>query len=497
MITIAKKFYITTPIYYVNAPAHIGHAYTTIAADILARWHRLKGEDVFFLTGTDEHGQKIEDAAKEKGTTPNKLVDSLVPIFKKTWEKLNISYDYFIRTSDKQHEKIVIEVLRKLIENDDIYKGEYEGWYCVPDETYWTKLQLKDGKCPNCSREVTKLKEDAYFFRLSKYEKRLLDFYNKNPDFMLPDARRNEMLGRIKEGLKDICITRKTVKWAIPFPGSKDHYVYVWVEALQNYITALGYPDGEKFKKYWPADLHLIGKEINWFHSVVWPAMLFAIGIEPPKKVFAHGWWTVEGQKMSKSLGNVVDPIKIADKYGVDVLRYYLFRSVPFGEDGDFSEKALINRINGELADQLGNLVNRVLVLIEKSFKGEIPFSENTDLKRISISILKDVEEDLDKFLFHESLNHIWFLVAEANKYIDMKKPWNLEGDELADVLYNLIECIRLIALILNPFMPETSEKILRQIGIEKISYEDFRWGLIKSGAKINREEVLFKKVEK
>jgi len=457
------------------------------------------GDKVFFLTGLDEHGQKISDAALEMGSTPQKLVDSLAPRFKEAWTKLNISNDDFIRTTEERHQKIVKEMLKKIYENGDIYKGEYEGWYCVPCESFWTELQVVQGKCPECGREVKKLKEETYFFRLSKYQQKLLEFYNQNPDFVVPETRKNEMLNRIKEGLKDVSITRTTVKWAIPFPFNKKHYIYVWIEALINYISALDYPHGEKFKIFWPVDIELMGKEINWFHSVIWPAMLFSAGIEPPKKNFIHGWWTVEGKKMSKSLGNVIDPIEMANKYGADAFRYFLFREIPFGQDGDFSEKSLIQRINSDLADALGNLVNRVLVLTEKKFNGFVPKPYGkSKLIDLALNVKKGVESSMEEFQFHNALNDIWHLVNEANKYINETKPWQIKDEkELGGVLYNLLETLRFISILLYPFMPSTAEKIFGQIGLEKkFSFDDLKWGHLKHGTKIKRGEILFKKVE-
>lgn len=493
-----EKFYVTTPIYYVNDVPHIGHAYTTIAADILARWNRIKGKEVFFLTGLDEHGQKIEEAALKMGLTPQELVNSLAPRFKEAWKKLNISNDDFIRTTEERHAKIVTEIIKIIFNNGDIYKGKYEGWYCVPCESFWTELQLVDGKCPECGREVKKIKEETYFFKLSKYQDKLLDFYNENPDFVVPKTRKNEMLNRIKEGLKDISITRTTVKWAIHFPFDEDHYLYVWIEALINYISALNYPN-EKFKKFWPADVEIMGKEINWFHSVIWPAMLFSAGIEPPKKNFVHGWWTVEGKKMSKSLGNVVDPNKMVEKYGADAFRYYLFREVPFGEDGDFSEEALINRHNSELADSLGNLVNRILVLVEKNFEGLIPEPlEEDKLKTLALNTSKAVDNSMDEFQFHNVLNDIFYFVNEANKYINENKPWEIKDrKKLGGILYNLLESLRFISILLYPFMPETAEKIAKQLGLEpKFSFNDLKWGTLKPRTKIERNKILFEKIK-
>ncbi|NIO44209.1 MAG: methionine--tRNA ligase [Candidatus Aenigmarchaeota archaeon] len=494
-----NKFYVTTPIYYVNDVPHIGHAYTTIAADIIARWNRIKGKEVFFLTGLDEHGQKVAEAALKMGLTPQEFVDSLAPRFKEAWKKLNISNDDFIRTTEERHQNVVIEIIKKIYENGDIYRGEYEGLYCVTDERFWTELQLVDGKCPWCGKEVRKLKEETYFFKLSKYQQKLLDFYNQNPDFIVPETRKNEMISRIKEGLKDVSITRTTVEWAIPFPFDKEHYLYVWVDALINYVSALDYP-GEKFKKFWPADIELMAKEINWFHSVIWPAMLFSVGIETPKKNFIHGWWTVEGEKMSKSVGNVVDPIEMVNKYGADAFRYYLFREVPFGQDGDFSEKSMINRINSELADALGNLVNRVLVLVEKNFDNSVPKPcGGQNVKKFALNIVKAVDKSIGELQFHNALNDIFFLVNESNKYINKNKPWEIEDKEiLGGVLYNLLESLRFISILLYPFMPETANKIRKQLGIEKkFSFDGLKWEVLKPGTKIKREKILFEKINK
>jgi len=457
------------------------------------------GDKVFFLTGLDEHGQKVAEAALNKGLTPQEFVDSLAPRFREAWKKLNISNDDFIRTTEERHQKVVIEIIKKIYENGDIYKGEYEGWYCVTDERFWTELQLLDGKCPWCENKVKKIKEETYFFRLSKYQQKLLEFYNQNPDFVVPETRKNEILNRIKEGLKDVSITRTTVKWAIPFPFDKKHYIYVWIEALINYISALDYPN-EKFKKFWPADVELMAKEINWFHSVIWPAMLFSAGIDTPKKNFIHGWWTIEGKKMSKSLGNVIDPIEMVNRYGADAFRYFLFREVPFGQDGDFSEKSLIQRINSELADALGNLVNRVLVLTEKKFNSFVPKPYGkSKLIDLASNVKKGVKSSMEEFQFHNALNDIWHLVNEANKYINETKPWQIKDEkELSGILYNLLETLRFTSILLYPFMPSTAEKIFEQIGLEKeFSFGDLKWGHLKAGTKINRGEILFKKVEK
>ena len=491
MINFAKKkgkFYITTPIYYANAPAHLGHAYTTIAADILAKWHRLKGENVLFLVGTDEHGEKIEAAAVKAGKTPQGFVDDIVGSFKDVWKKLNISYDDFIRTTEKRHEKTVTEFIKKIDKNGDIYKGEYEGWFCIPDESFWTDLQLKGGKCPECGREVQKVKEEAYFFRLSKYQEKLLKFYEKNPEFLSPKLRSQEIINRVKGGLRDLCITRETLKWGIPFPLDKKYLVYVWFEALINYVSALCWPS-VKFKKFWPADVHLVGKEINWFHSVIWPAMLFSAGIEPPKKVYAHGWWTVEGKKMSKSVGNVIDPVDVAEKYSSDILRYFLIREIPFGEDGDYSEKALIARINGELVADLGNLVYRVLSLAEKfdgKFVGKDELSKKLNLKKIN--------EHMERLELTAAILEIWNFTHAANKYINDNEPWKLKGKELGNVLYNLLEACRIISILIYPFMPETAEKINVQLGTKLGSLKDCKFR--KFEGKIKKGSYLFNKIE-
>lgn len=494
-----NKFYITTPIFYVNDVPHIGHSYTMIAADIMARWHRMKSEDVFFLAGTDEHGEKMQAAAEKKGMTPQQFVDELVPKFKDVWKVLNISNDFFIRTTDPLHEKTVKKILELIYKNGDIYKGEYEGWYCIPDETFWTELQLVDGKCPECGREVKKLKEETYFFRLSKYQNKLLELYENNPGFVSPDYRKNEIINRVKEGLRDLSITRTAFKWGIEFPFDKNHIIYVWVEALINYISALEYP-GKKFKKFWPPDVHLIGKEINWFHSVIWPAMLMSADIELPKMVFAHGWWTVEGKKMSKSVGNTVNPLDVVKMYGADSLRYFLMREVSFGMDGDYSEQALMNRINSDLADNLGNLVNRSLVLTEKYSEGIIPKTEKESfLKEKSEETIRKVNEHLEDLKFHHALENIFSLSSDANRYINESEPWKMtDKKELDAVLYNVLETIRIISILLYPFMPQTSERIAEQVGMKKeFSQEKLKWGLLKPGTKTKRGDVLFRKVMK
>lgn len=479
-----------------NDIPHIGHAYTTIAADAIARWHRLCGEDVFFLTGTDEHGLKIAEAAAKHGKEPKQFVDDIVWGFINAWNALKISYNDFIRTTDQRHEENVKKIIKRIHESGDIYKGEYEGWYCTPCESFWTELQLKEGKCPDCSREVQKVKEEAYFFRLSKYQKKILEYFKKNPDFVCPKDKRNEMLNRIQEGLKDLCISRKTIEWGIPFPVDLSHTLYVWVDALFNYITALDYPTA-KFGKYWPADVHLIGKEINWFHSVIWPCLLWSLGEEAPKKVFAHGWWTIEGEKMSKSRGNVIDPLEMSKKYGVDAFRYFLLREVPFGSDGDFSEKSLTARNNSELADDLGNLINRVAVMAEKYFSGNVPKAEKDgELEEKAYEVLKKVKRNMEKLELSEALCNIWSFVADANKYINEKEPWNIKDEkERAKVIYNLVEASKFIGILVSPFMPDTGQEILKRMGIEKAELKAVKWGKIKF-KKIEKGEILFRKVD-
>jgi len=484
-----KGFYITTPIYYVNDKPHIGHAYTTIATDIIARWHRLKGQKVFFLTGTDEHGEKVAKSAAAAGKSPQEFVDEVVKQYRDTWEVLNISYDYFIRTTDKKHADTVLKFLDILVKKGDVYKGEYEGWYCVPDETFFTDLQLKDGKCPECGREVIRLKESTHFFKLSAYQDKLMDMYKKNPEFLSPKIRSDEILNRVKEGLRDVSITRATVKWGIPF--DKDHTVYVWVDALLNYISALGWPTDERFSEFWPADVHIVGKEINWFHSVIWPAMLMAANVEPPKKVFVHGWWTVEGKKMSKSLHNAVDPNELVKKYPVDAFRYFLIREMPFGYDGDFSEASLKEKLNSELLGDIGNLVNRVLTLAENSkltkFKGKNELG-------IKVNIPK-IEEKMEKLELYTALEEIMEFVRHCNKYVNDKKPWTLKGEELEDVIYNLLESIRIISILLSPFIPSTCDKISQKLGIDDRPYLIDCQFRKEFSEKLTKGELLFKKI--
>lgn len=471
------SFYATTPIYYVNDVPHIGHAYTTVATDVISRYKRLGGYDVFFLTGTDEHGQKIEEAATKRNITPKGLADEVVQRFDGLWTELNVSNDKFIRTTDAEHKETVQVVFQKMLDNGDIYLGEYEGWYCTPCETYWTETQLLEGNCcPSCGRETVKLKEESYFFKMSKYGDRLKKHIEDNPDFIKPVSKRNEILSFLKEGLRDLSVSRTTFKWGIPVPGDDKHVIYVWIDALTNYISALGYgrDDNDNFKQFWPADFHIVGKDILRFHTVYWPTMLMSIGVPLPKTVFAHGWWTVEGQKMSKSLGNAINPYWLVDTFGIDAVRYFLLREVPFGLDGDFSFKALINRINSDLANDLGNLLNRTMGMCKKYFDGNIPaYSVSDELDEALTAeieeIFNDVDVHMNELAFNKALVRIWELVSGLNKYIDSSAPWALAKDpelkgRLESVLYTVLDGIRILSLLIYPFMPDTALSIRKQL---------------------------------
>ena len=506
-----EKFYITTPIYYPSANFHIGHCYTTIIADSIARYKRLAGYDVFFLTGTDEHGEKIEKKAKENGVTPKEYVDKIVDNAKDLWKSLGISYDKFIRTTDEYHEKAVQKIFNKLYEQGDIYKGEYEGLYCTPCESFWTETQLVDGKCPDCGRDVHIVKEESYFFKLSKYQDKLIKLYEEHPEFIQPESRKNEMLNNfIKPGLEDLCVSRTTFNWGIPVTFDAKHVVYVWIDALTNYITALGYmsEDDSLFKKYWPADLHLVGKEIVRFHTIIWPALLMALDLPLPKKVFGHGWLIIDGGKISKSLGNYKDPREYINLYGVDAIRYFALREVPFGNDGTFSESALIARINADLANILGNLVNRTIsmsykyfdgIVLEPSCKEEI----DSDLIRSTSYLYKIVDEKMNELHISEAIDAIFDVLRKCNKYIDDTTPWILAKDEtkkdrLATVLYNLLESIRICAILLSPFIPTSVDKILYQLNTKVTSYDSCKkFGQIEINNQLNKPEPIFLRIDK
>jgi len=506
-----KRFYITTPIYYVNDVPHIGHAYTTLACDVLARYKRARGYEVFFLTGTDEHGQKVEKAAVAKGETPLELADRVMKRFQALWEKLNISNTDFIRTSQERHKKGVRALFEKIQAKGDIYLGAYEDWYCTPCETFWTELQLMDGNCPDCGRPTEKLKEESYFFAMSKYQQQLLDHIEANPDFIQPRSRRNEIVNFVREGLRDLSISRTTFSWGIPVPGNDKHVIYVWFDALTNYITALGYPDDPEgnYAKFWPVDAHVIGKDILRFHTVYWPTFLLAAGLPLPKKVFAHGWWTVEGQKMSKSLANVVEPNMLVDKYGVDAIRYFLLREVPFGLDGDFSHSALVHRINSDLANDLGNLVSRSTAMLAKYFDGVLPpatapgAEDEAYLARFPQAVAA-VDGFMDELAFNKALQAIWELVSASNKYIDDTAPWALakkaeDRERLGTVMYNLCEAVRIVGLLIAPFMPETAASIARILGADPLDLSiagHDRWGGLAAGTTIEKAAPLFPRIE-
>lgn len=505
-------FYITTPIYYPSAKLHIGHALTTVMADTMTRYKKMRGFDTYFLTGSDEHGQKIERAAKEQGKEPKEYVDEIVKGFKNLWKELLIENDDFIRTTDDRHKKMVQKLFKKIYDQGDIYISQYEGRYCTPCETFFTERQVGEEKvCPDCGRPVELVQEESYFFRMSKYQDRLLKHIEENPDFIQPVSRRNEMINFIKSGLEDLCISRTTFKWGIPVPINDKHVIYVWFDALSNYISALGYDsdDDKLYQKFWPADVHLMAKDIVRFHTIIWPTILMAAGLPLPKKVVAHGWLLLESGKMSKSKGNVVDPLVLINKYGVDAIRYFLLREIPFGADGYYSEDALVQRTNTDLANDYGNLVSRTVAMIEKYFDGKIPAAKeegdhDQELKELAVKTPDEVAGYMDALDFSNALSTVWKLVNRANKYIDETMPWALakdpaKKDRLASVMYNLSEVIRIVTIMIKPVMPQVPDKVWLQLGVnsaENISWENTAWGGIKENQQVDRGESLFPRID-
>lgn len=508
-----KSFYITTPIYYPSAKLHIGHAYCTTIADSVARFHRLADEEVFFLTGSDEHGQKIQQKAEEQGITPIEYVNPIVAGFQNLWKLLNISNDDFIRTTEKRHEKVVQEVFCRIYAKGDIYKGAYTGLYCTPCESYWTEHQLdENGCCPDCHRPVQEVSEEAYFFKISKYADRLLKYIEENPDFIQPVSRRNEMINFINQGMEDLCISRTSFDWGIPVPIDDKHVIYVWFDALTNYLTPIGYlDDPEKFQKFWPANIHLVGKEIVRFHSIIWPCILMALDLPLPKQVFGHGWLVVDGTKMSKSIGNVVDPIGLIEEFGADAIRYFLLREINLGQDGNFSRDALIQRINSDLANDLGNLLHRTLNMVGKFQQGVVLAPEgrseiDASLIEDAMTTVKTFADDMNNMKISHAIKAVWAFISRANKYIDETAPWALAKDEskkqeLANTMYNLVEALRIISGLIYPYMPTTAGKLWQQLNlpgtIEELRLADIeKWGGTPVNMHIGQAQQLFPRIE-
>ena len=508
-----EPFYITTPIYYPSAKLHIGHAYCTTIADAVARYERLRGRDVFFLTGSDEHGQKIQRQAEKEGVTPLAYVDKIVASFQHLWKRMNISHDDFIRTSEERHIKVVQEIFRRIYDKGDIYKGSYKGLYCTPCESYWTEHQLdENGCCPDCHRPVEEVSEEAYFFQMSKYADRVLDYIEDNPDFIRPVSRRNEMISFLKQGLEDLCISRTSFDWGVPVPIDPKHVIYVWFDALTNYLTPIGFnTDEAKFNKYWPADIHLVGKEIVRFHSIIWPCILMALDLPLPKMIYGHGWLIVEGDKMSKSKGNVVDPLALIDEFGADAIRYFLLREINLGQDGNFSRDALITRINADLANDLGNLLHRTLNMIGKFQAGVILPPEGVSdidesLKADGMATARDYMLSMDSMEISTAVKQVWNFIGRANKYIDETEPWRLAKDPaakqtLANTMYNLAESLRLIGILISPYMPDTAQSIRNQLNLglpedNELGDNIVLWGLMPTGGTIGKPQQLFPRIE-